>query len=60
MTSTTITQPATTRVSVRARPSRLAAIGKLIGMVVAVGTVVAVVVAAGVGLAAIVVTNATG
>lgn len=60
MTSTTITQPATTRAPLHTRPVRVVAFGKLFGLVVAIGTVVALAIAGGIGLAALVLTSASG
>jgi len=60
MTSTMITQPATTGAPIPSRPTRLLAFGKLVGLVVAIGTGAALAVAAGIGLAALLVTGASG
>ncbi len=59
MTSTMITQPATTGASLPTRPVRLVAFGKLLGLVVAVGVVVALAVAAGIGLVALLLAGAS-
>lgn len=59
MTSTMITQPATTGAPIPSRPPRLLAFGKLVGLVVGIGTLAALAVAAGIGLAALLVTGAT-
>jgi len=60
MTSTMITQPATTGTSLPTRPVRLVVFGKLLGLVVAVGVVVALAVAGSIGLVALLMTSATG
>jgi hypothetical protein len=60
MTSTMITQPATTRAAIGTRPVRLVAFAKLLGLVVALGSAVALVIAGGIGLAALLLTRATG
>jgi hypothetical protein len=60
MTSTMITQPATTGTPIPTRPHRIAAFAKLVGLVMAIGTLVAVAVAAVVGVAALVLSSASG
>lgn len=60
MTSTMITQPATTGASRPTRPIRLLAFGKLLGLVVAIGTVAALAIAGAIGVAALLVTSASG
>jgi hypothetical protein len=60
MSSTMITQPATTGAPFPTRPLRLLAFGKLLGLVVAIGTIAALGIAAAIGIAALLVTSATG